>query len=72
MKTNYLGNKLINDLKQKKGGLSYSEIARQSGVLRHNVASVFLGRKTNFCDVMKLLIWANLEPLNYFENGNKK
>ena len=69
MKTNYLGNKLIEDLKQKKGGLSYSEIARQSGVLRHNVASVFLGRKTNFCDVMKLLIWAGLEPLNYFENG---
>jgi hypothetical protein len=69
MKTAYHSDKLINDLKQKKGGLSYSEIARQSGVLRHNVASVFLGRKTNFCDVMKLLIWANLEPLNYFNNG---
>ncbi len=68
MKMTYLSDKLINDLKQKKGGLSYSEVARQSGVLRHNVASVFLGRKTNFCDVTKLLIWANLEPLNYFQN----
>ena len=63
----YHSSKLIEDLTRKKNGLSYSEIARQSGVLRHNVASVFLGRKTNFCDVMKLLIWAGLEPLNYFE-----